>query len=156
MIRKIVILGVGNLLMSDDGVGIHASRALAGDPPAGTLVVDAGTDVLSALPFLEDADQALIIDAVRAGEKPGTVRCFRESDLSPAGGTVTAHAVSLLASRHLLPPGASWPELAIVGVEPATLDCGMTLSAAVAGALPLVERRCREIVAAWQNGNVNP
>jgi hydrogenase maturation protease len=151
MKRKIVILGIGNLLMSDDGIGVHAAQALAQNPPPGAEVVDAGTDVLSALPFLEDASHALLIDAVRAGGSPGTLYCFSESDMSARIGTPTAHAVSLLASRHLLPPGARWPEITILGVEPALLEYGMTLSPAVAAVLPQVVQRCREIVAAWNN-----
>jgi hydrogenase maturation protease len=156
MSRPILILGVGNSLMSDDGVGIHAARALASAPPTGTLVVDAGTDVLSTLAFLEEAERAIVIDALRAGGAPGNVRLFRESELAPAAGATTAHAVNLLASRHLLPPGAAWPELLVIGVEPAVLDYGLQLSPAVAEALPLIERRCREAVAVWQNTKSTP
>ena len=56
---KLLILGVGNLLRSDDGVGVHAVRALARHPIAGVEVVDAGTDFLSALPFMEAARSEL-------------------------------------------------------------------------------------------------
>lgn len=150
MTPKIVILGVGNLLRSDDGVGVHAAQALAANPPPGAEVVDAGTDVLSALPFLAQADCAVIIDALQAGGAPGTVRLMREADLAGLHGTVTAHAVNILAARHLFDRDAVWPELAILGVEPDALGYGMTLSPAVAAALPLVEQRCREIVATWQ------
>ena len=149
MKRKIVILGVGNLLMSDDGVGVHAAMSLARNPPRETEVVDAGTDVLSALPFLEEATHALIIDAVRAGGAPGNVFCLSERELSRRIGTPTAHAVNLLASRHLLPPGAHWPEILVLGIEPERLEYGMTLSSTVAEALPQIERRCREIVSDW-------
>lgn len=154
---KTVILGIGNWLMSDDGVGVHAAQALALDPPPGVEVVDAGTDVLSALSFLEQADRVLIIDAARAGGNPGTVRELVEGDLSPrqGGGATTLHAVSVLGGRHLMPPGSVWPEVLILGIEPAVLDYGMSLSPAVAGALPYVDQRCREIVAAWQNCDLN-
>jgi hydrogenase maturation protease len=154
---KTVILGVGNWLMSDDGVGVHVAQALALDPPPGVEVVDAGTDVLSALPFLEQADRVLIVDAAQAGGSPGAVRELVEGDLvAPRGrGATTLHAVNLLASRHLMAPGAVWPEVLILGVEPAVLDYGLALSPAVAAALPQVERRCREIVAAWQTQDSN-
>lgn len=154
MKRKTVILGVGNLLMSDDGVGVHAAHALARNPPPGTKVVDAGTDVLSTLPFLEEATHALIIDAVRAGGSPGDLFCLPEASLSHRIGTPTAHAVNLLASRHLLPPGAAWPEILVLGVEPERLEYGMTLSSTVAAVLPQIERRCREIVADWPSASV--
>ncbi len=148
---KIVILGIGNLLMSDDGVGVHAAQLLARKPPCGAEVVDAGTDALSALSFLEGATHVLIIDALRAGGDPGDIVRLTEHELASRMGLPTAHAVSLLACRHLLPPGAAWPEILVLGVEPERLDYGMTLSPKVASALPRVELLCREIVAGWLN-----
>jgi len=147
---KIVIMGIGNWLSTDDGVGVHAAQSLAKDPPPDTLVVDAGTDVLSALSFLEDAARVLLIDAVQCGSEPGTVRRFSESELSMPERVHTAHTVSLLASRHLLPPGADWPEFTVLGVEPASMTYGMELSPAVAAALPHVTRLSREIVESWR------
>lgn len=154
--RNIVILGTGNLLMSDDGVGVHAAHALALNPPPGAEVVDAGTDVLSTLPFLERASHALIIDAVRAGGKPGTIYRFSEDDLSHRLDTPTAHAVNLFASRHLQPPGTPWPVIRVLGVEPERLEYGMSLSPAVAATLPEIDQRCRDIVAAWTTDTLHP
>lgn len=156
MKRTIVILGIGNLLMSDDGVGVHAAQSLALNPPPGTEVIDAGTDVLSTLPYLENATHALIIDAVRAGGKPGTTYSFAEDELSHRLDTPTAHAVNLFASRHLLPPGTSWPVIRVLGIEPELLGYGMSLSATVAATLPDIGQRCRDIVAAWNNETLHP
>jgi len=147
---QIIILGVGNLLMSDDGVGIHAAQSLALDPRPGTLVVDAGTDVLSTLPFLERASRALIIDAVRAGGNPGDLFQITERQLREPEGSTSAHAVNIIAGRHLQPPGANWPEILILGVEPGVLNYGMTLSEPVAAAMPRIEHLCRKIAAEWQ------
>ncbi len=150
MNTEIVILGVGNLLMSDDGVGIHAIRAMTGNPPPGARLVDAGTDVLSTLPFIENATHALIIDAVRTGGKPGEIYRIPENAVCRTLDTNSAHAVNILAARHLLPPGANWPEIMVLGVEPEILGYGMSLSATVAAALPRIESLSHEIVAAWQ------
>ena len=147
MAERVVILGIGNLLMADDGIGVHAAQALAADPPPGVEVVDAGTDFLSALPFLEAADKALIIDAVQAGGTPGTIYRFSETELAPHTST-SAHATNLLAARQLLPPGTRWPEISVLGVEPGVLDYGMELSAPVAAALPRVVAQAREAVRA--------
>jgi hydrogenase maturation protease len=150
MSASIVIMGVGNWLLSDDGVGIHAAHSLAQDPPSGVVVVDAGTDALSALPYFEQADRMLIIDAVRAGGSPGTIWLLTESELSAQTGIGTIHAVNLLVSRHLLSPGAVWPMIRIIGVEPGSLDYGMELTPAVAAALPRVTRLSRDLVEAWK------
>lgn len=156
MDKNIVIMGIGNWLLSDDGVGVHAAQSLAQDPPPGALVVDAGTDALSALAFLADSSRVLLIDAVRSGSEPGTIRRFTERDLSQPGSIQTSHTVHILASRHLLPPGAAWPEFHILGVEPASLTYGMELSPAVASALPRVTRLSREIVSAWTSEPTHP
>lgn len=149
MTPRIVILGVGNLLMSDDGVGVHAARALAADPPAGAEAVDAGTDVLSTLPYLEAATHAIVIDAVRGGGEPGDLYRLSESELSRRAGCESVHALGLLSARRLLPPEAPWPEIVVFGVEPHVLGYGMDLSPAVAAVLPRLERLSREQVEAW-------
>jgi hydrogenase maturation protease len=156
MSENIIIMGIGNWLSTDDGVGVHAAQALAKDPPPGAQVVDAGTDVLSALSFLEQATRVLLIDAVQCGSAPGTVRRFTERDLALPERGHTAHTVSLLASRHLLPPGAQWPEFHIIGVEPASMTYGMELSPAVAAALQQVTQLSREIVESWRTENIHP
>ena len=155
MNEKLIIMGVGNWLQSDDGVGVHAAQALALDPPPGVEVVDAGTDALSALPFFEQADRMLIIDAVRAGGMPGTIRRFTENELAQQQSMTTIHAVNLLVSRYLMAPGAAWPEVLILGVEPGVLDYGMVLSPAVAAALPQVLSRSREIIDSWKHATAH-
>ena len=150
MSERIAILGIGNLLMSDDGIGVHAAQTLATNSPAGVDVVDAGTDFLSALPFLESADRALIIDAVQAGGTPGTIYRLTEEEINARHTVAPAHATNLLAARGLLPPGAKWPEILILGIEPAELDYGLELSPLVAAALPRVVAQAREITAMWR------
>ncbi len=149
MADRILIIGIGNLLRSDDGVGIHAAQALAADPPPGVEVVDAGTDVLSALPFLESADSVLIIDAVQAGGAPGTIYRFAENEIPAQRAASSAHAGNLLAARWLQAPGTRWPEILILGVEPRDLDYGLDLSPPVAAILPRVLKEARVIVARW-------
>lgn len=150
MSEELLILGVGNWLMSDDGVGIHAVRELARNPPVGITVVDAGTDYLSALPFLEAARRVLILDAVQGGGDPGDIHELAQAEIAlrPTGGS--AHFASVFEARRLLPPGASWPEIVVLGVEPFVVDYGLTLSAPVARALSRLVARARQIVSSWQ------
>ena len=145
----LLILGVGNVLMADDGVGIHAVRALAASPPAEACVVDAGTDFLSALPYLERARRVLVLDAVRGGAAPGTLHRLGPDEIAlrPAGGG--AHVASVLEARRLLPPGAPWPDITVLGVEPAVVDYGLALSAPVAAALPRRVAAARRIICEW-------
>jgi hydrogenase maturation protease len=148
-VRPILIAGVGNELLSDDGVGVHAVRALQQAPIPGTRAVAIGTAVLDGLSFLEDADRVLLIDAARGGQPPGTVYRF------PAPGTATRepagslHAMNLIDAARVLLPGRTVPPLCVIGVEPATLGYGLTLSEPVRTALPEVLRAVRETVADW-------
>ena len=146
----LLILGVGNLLMSDDGVGIHAAQELARQPPAGGRVVDAGTDFLSAVPCLEAARRVLILDAVQGRGKPGAIYRLESKDieLRPDGGS--AHATSVLEARRRLAPNAAWPEITVLGVEPLLLEYGLTLSEPVARALPRLVAWAREIISNWR------
>lgn len=147
---NLLILGVGNLLLSDDGVGIHAARELGGHIPAGVCVADVGTDFLSALPLLESARRVLMLDAVQGRGAPGSIYRLEseEIELRPAGGS--AHATSLLEARRFLPPGAAWPPITVLGVEPALLEYGLALSEPVARALPRLVALAREIIFDWQ------
>ncbi len=149
MTDRVCILGIGNMLMADDGIGVHAAQALAADPPPGVEVIDAGTDFLSALTFLEKFKRVLIIDAVQAGGAPGTIYCLTETEISTHRSSTPAHATNLLAARWLLPADAKWPDILILGVEPAVLEYGLELSPPVAAALPRIEARAREIVVTW-------
>ena len=69
-----LVLGIGNLLLRDDGVGPHAVRALRARPlPANVEALDVGTAFLDAIPALEGAVRLVVVDAMRAGGAPGTV-----------------------------------------------------------------------------------
>lgn len=137
---RIVVVGVGNVLMSDEGVGPHAVAALARDydPPAGVEFVDGGTSAMELLDDMAGADLLLIMDAVRSGAAPGEmvriagdeVPRFFTRKLSP-------HQVGIgdvLASLEFT--GESPKETVILGVEPEALEMGMELSETVAAAVP--------------------
>ena len=149
MDTDLLILGVGNVLMADDGVGIHAVRALAASPPAEACVVDAGTDFLSALPYLERARRVLVLDAVRGGAAPGALHRLVPADIALRSAAAGAHVTSVLEARRFLPPSAPWPEITVLGVEPATVGYGLALSTPVAQALPRLVSAARQIIFDW-------
>ena len=148
---RILIAGLGNLLLQDDGVGVHAVRALQGAPPPGVLVAEVGTAVLSALHLLEWADKILALDAIQAGEEPGTVYACGVEDAAAPGVQASLHELSLLNALRFL-RRESPPEIVIFGVEPQVIDYGLELSPAVAAALPQLIRAVREMAAQWRNG----
>jgi hydrogenase maturation protease len=139
----LLILGLGNLLMSDDGVGVHAARALAADPPRGTVVLDVGTAVFGALSALEGAAAVIAIDAVDADEPPGTIVQYTLDESGPPIVPPSLHDLDFPALLRSLPPGAR-PPVTVVGVQPARIAPGLDLSPAVAGRLPDLLAAVRE------------
>lgn len=136
---RIVLLGVGNPLMGDDGIGLALLGRLAerGPWPPGTMLVDGGTWGMNLLPVIEDATHLVLLDAVRTGAAPGTVVVLEREALPRAlAHKLSPHQIdlkevlALAALRGTLPPHA-----AAVGIEPERVDWGTELSASVAARL---------------------
>ena len=141
--RSIVILGIGNILMQDEGLGVHAIRALMERAlPPGVEVIDGGTLGIELLPIVEDAESLILIDAARFSGEPGEVRAFRGDQLVGSyGGHVSPHqagAADLIAVARLT--GALPKRCTLFGIQPMAMDFGLELSETLASALPsLVE-----------------
>ena len=131
-----VILGLGNELLGDEGVGVHAARRLGREIlPKQVKVVEVGTAILDALYELEQADRIIILDAMKDGRSPGTVYKIPLEQCSGAGCIASMHGfdifrVMALAGRNTPPP------VTVFGVEPGEIGWSMELSPAVANSLP--------------------
>lgn len=138
---RIVVLGVGNLLRRDEGVGVRVIQELRARYrfPAHVTLVDAGTAALRLLPLLEDADHLIVVDAVDVGAAPGTVVVVRPEDaeVAPSPG-LSLHEMGPLEALALLEATTGRrPSTTIVGVQPADLaPWDDALSEPVARALP--------------------
>jgi hydrogenase maturation protease len=141
---EVVVIGVGNVVLSDDGLGVHAVRRLRDRYALGDEVelIEGCTAGLLLLPSLADARCAVLIDAIDVGAEPGTlVRLEGEDWQSAFASGLTAHDVALadlLAAAQL---SGAWPErLVLHGVQPQDTDLGTELTPLVARALdPLLE-----------------
>lgn len=137
---RLLVLGLGNPLCGDDGLGVAAVAELARryQLSARAVVLDGGTLGLSLLPFLEDAEDAILVDAVRADAPPGALVRLAGADVRPAvEARLSVHQVGvadLVGAADLL--GRLPRRLALVGLVPATLELGLGLSPVVAAALP--------------------
>ena len=143
------MLGVGNLLVGDEGVGVHAVRALEKETwPAHVHLVDGGTGGFQLLDLLRRHARVILIDATRDGAPPGTVAQFRArlaADFPPALGAHDIGLRDLITAASLLGP---LPEIDVITVSVAELKpMTLELSAPVAAALPEVARRVRTLVA---------
>ena len=140
----VLIVGLGNLLLTDDGVGVHVVRELLKDPPQGVTVAEIGTAVLRAQELFERADVVIAIDAVGADGPAGSIYRFDGAE-ALIQGHISIHQFGITDLLRLLPK-TSRPEVIILGVEPEVIDYGMTLSPAVQAALPKVVKAARNIV----------
>lgn len=136
---SILVLGIGNLIMSDDGVGVRVVQQLQegyGFPPEVTLL-DGGTLGLDLLPRLEGVRRLLVVDAVDTGKAPGTMVRLSGYEVPVAMGTkLSPHQMGLkdlLAVGELL--GVVPGEMVLLGVQPDRIGMGMELSPAVAAQL---------------------
>ena len=141
----LLILGLGNLLLGDDGLGPVAVDQLTRlyDVPEGVTVLDGGTLGLSLLPYLEDAERAILVDAIRGDGPPGTLIRIEGEEVAPAvAARLSPHQIGV---ADLL-DGARWRDrypayLVLLGLVPQGLDLRVGLSPALAAAMPsLVER----------------
>jgi hydrogenase maturation protease len=141
----LLVLGLGNVLLEDDGVGAAAVALLREryTAPGGVQVIDGGTLGLSLLPYLQSADALILVDAVRGDAAPGSLVRLTGDEVAPAVATrLSPHQVGV---ADLL-DGARWLEryprrVVLLGVVPESMDLAVGLSAPARAALPaLVEQ----------------
>jgi hydrogenase maturation protease len=144
MSSSLLILGLGNVLLRDDGVGAAAVARLIDeyDAPDSVSVLDGGTLGLALLPHVEDAASVILVDAVRTDAPPGTLVRLERDEVGPAVATrLSPHQIGV---ADLL-DGAQWRDrypasVLLLGIVPESLDLEVGLSPPVAAALPaLVE-----------------
>lgn len=142
-----LVLGLGNVLLRDDGIGLRMLEELERDERFGECeFVDGGTQGIALLGYFEDRASAVILDAVALGASPGTVHVLRGPDFQVVRGS-TAHeggALEVLALAKLL--GQAPDEVVIVGIEPDEVHTGIGLSDRVEAALPEAVAKARQIL----------
>jgi hydrogenase maturation protease len=147
--KPILVLGVGNLLLKDEGVGIHfVQRLQKKSLPPDVDVMDGGTRGLDLLMLMEGRKLVVVVDCARLGEAPGTVRVFGPKDIVPEKNRgFSVHGLNLASALEFGKRLGMLPEVFIVGVEPESIAIEIGLSAVVREALPVIERTVDEIVA---------
>lgn len=146
--KKIYVLGCGNILAGDDGVGVAVARRLLREKlPGNVEVLEAGAPGLSLVEMMLGADKAILVDAFLDGKAPGRVRRYSEAELPPVTySTGQSHGVGLreaLAWARRVMPGSFPEEVVVIGVEivrPARWHEGLSppVAAAVEAAAAMV------------------
>lgn len=152
--KAILVLGVGNSLLTDDGAGLHVLAELQRlGLPAGMRLCDGGTIGLALLTEIEAASALIAVDACELKAAPGTLRVFEgiEMDAALGGSKRTAHEVALadlLDAARL--SGALPLRRALVGVQPAFTGWGLLPGPEVAEAIPRAAAAVLALADAWR------
>jgi hydrogenase maturation protease len=146
---KTLILGIGNLLMGDEGVGVHAVQAALEQEswPPDVTVLDGGTGGFHLLSYFQDYDRIIMVDATMDGQPSGTLATIRPRFASEFPRALSAHDIGL---RDLIESASalgSLPEIVLItvsisDVQPMTTE----LSPEVSSSLPRIVERVKELV----------
>jgi len=140
---KVVVLGVGNLLLQDEGVGVHFVQALNKEDLdyANLEIIDGGTspEIVS---LVEGADKLIIIDAVKGGKEPGTIYRFGIDDVNmDSPMRLSLHQMNVLDNLQMLNLMGKQPmSTTIIGIEPKTMEPGLELSPEIQSKIPEITR----------------
>jgi hydrogenase maturation protease len=157
---KVLVMGVGNTLLQDDGIGVHVTEFLrsavhdsGGGGDADLELIDGGTIGLALLPDIEDAAAVIIVDASEIGERPGTVRIFRDREIDQqlSGKRRTVHEVALadlFAAAAIR--GRSPARRALIAIQPSCTEWGMEPTPDVRAAIPTACAAVSDLAGQWR------
>jgi hydrogenase maturation protease len=141
-----IVVGIGNVLLRDEGIGCHVAHALESVPLPDAEVIDGGTcpDVLL---LVADADKLVIVDAVRGGGLPGQIYRFRPEDITmDQKRVVSVHDMSIVDSLKLMQRWHNIGDTVIIGIEPRELNWGLELSPELEEKMPqIIDTILREL-----------
>ncbi|MFZ0034106.1 MAG: HyaD/HybD family hydrogenase maturation endopeptidase [Sedimentisphaerales bacterium] len=149
--KDVVVIGLGNVLLSDEGIGVHLVRRLSSQqdkfPPVE--FIDAGSGGISILHLIANRKKTVIIDCAKMGAKPGTIRRFTSDEVQSIKklSNYSLHEVDILQVINLSKQLGECPhEVVFFGIEPEVVGSGMELSKTLAGKLEhYVSIVCREL-----------
>ena len=151
-----LVLGIGNTLLTDEGIGVHATRFISETYPdlPDTLYLDGGTLSFTLAGPIEDAENLIVIDAAQLNENPGTVRTFVDTamdDYLSGQRQRSVHEVGLMDLMSMVRLAGRLPKhRALIGVQPKSLEWGESPSKELSAAIPMVCERAVQLIQEWQ------
>jgi len=151
--KKLLVLGVGNILLMDEGIGVHAVHELMKETwPDDVDFIDGGTFTQDIFYLFREYETILVLDIVKAGKAPGTIYRLSESDLrKDESQTLSLHDIDLLDSLSMTELMGHKPELHVIGVEPEKLDWDMEMTPTLQKLFPqyleIVRQEVRRLLA---------
>lgn len=136
--KKTAVLGIGNILFKDDGIGVRVVQKLEekGSLP-GVDLVDGGTSTMDMLDLFLTCDRVIVVDSLRGGHPPGTIYRLTPEQLGSYNSfNFSLHDVQVLDLVKMAALMGEYPEVTIIGIEPKEIEESMDLSPEMEAALP--------------------
>lgn len=152
--KRKVVLGIGNILNRDEGLGVHALKKM--DPQvesqSGFEFLDGGVLGLNLLMIIEECSHLLILDAVNAGKRPGTlIELEKEQIPLYAGVNLSQHQTTFQEVLGLAKMRGKLPEnLHLIGIQPLDISIGLGMSPDIEQAIPAMLTRAASVLENWQ------
>jgi len=154
---KTLVLGIGNTLLTDEGIGVHVLQALESELahwPDVTLL-DGGTLSFTLAGPIEEADALIVVDAANIKTRPGEWTLLRGEEMDAflmSNRKASVHEVGLTDLRAIALLAGHWPERrAMLAIQPDVIDWGEQPTPAVAAAIPPACAAIVEQIRAWQH-----
>jgi hydrogenase maturation protease len=154
---KMLVLGIGNTLLTDEGIGIHVLQALAPELASwpDVTLLDGGTLSFTLAGPIEDADALVVVDAANIKKQPGEWTLLKGEEMDAflmSNRKATVHEVGLTDLRAIALLAGHWPDKrAMLAIQPDVIDWGEQPTPAVAAAIPPACAAIVEQLQAWQH-----
>lgn len=154
---KCLVLGIGNTLLTDEGVGIHVLQALDAEwgNASDVTLLDGGTLSFTLAGPIEDADALIVVDAANIQSSPGTWTLLKGGEMDAflmSNRKSTVHEVGLTDLRAIAILAGHWPEQrAMLAIQPDVVDWGEVPTPAVAAAIPPVCTAISNLIREWRH-----
>jgi len=137
-VKDTIIIGIGNILLQDDGVGIRVIEQLENEILPSTIeLVDGGTSTLDTLGFFLDYKKVIIVDCLKAGLEPGTIYKIRPEDIKDyKKENLSIHDVQILEVVKMANMMDKYPEVIIFGIEPEKISLNLEMTEIMISKIP--------------------
>ncbi|WP_456324600.1 NiFeSe hydrogenase maturation protease [Desulfonauticus submarinus] len=138
MQKRLLVLGIGNILLKDEGVGVFVVKELLKESwPSNVDIIDGGTFTQDLFHLFEQYDHILVLDCVKGGKAPGTIyKLGRDDLLYNETQSISLHDIDLLDSLQMVELMGKKPSLTVLGVEPYELCWHLGLSPELESVFP--------------------
>ncbi len=150
---EVTVLGVGNVILQDEGFGVRVVEYLDSryDFPETVQLVDGGTLGIELTQYLTGTRWLLVIDSINGGKEPGTTFCFRNEEvMAHFQDKLSAHEVGIQDVLALLTvTGRKIPEVAVIGAQPCCVEAGVALTEKMEALMPSMAEKALAILKEW-------